>query len=75
MLANITNGLENIGWHAVVIYALENDQYKIKDSQGSEYEIPKDRCTSMQVQSFCFKPKITRAAAGCGKFSATKMHP
>ena len=51
MLANITNGLGNISWHAVVIYALENGQYKIKDSQGHKYGIPKDRCTFLQVYS------------------------
>ena len=52
MLANITNGLENLGWHAVVIYALENGQYKIKDSDGNKYKISKDRCTFLQVQSY-----------------------
>ena len=50
LLANITNGLENVLYHAVVIYALENGQYKIKDSQGKKYEIPKNRCTFMQVK-------------------------
>ena len=48
--ANITDGLENIFTHAVVIYALENDQYKVKDSRGQKYEIPKNRCTFMQVK-------------------------
>ena len=51
MLANITNGLENISYHAVVIYDLENDQYKIKDSQGKKYEVPKNRCTFFQVKT------------------------
>ena len=49
-MANITDGLPNTFYHAVVIYALENNQYKIKDSQGRKYKIPKNRCTSMQVQ-------------------------
>ena len=51
ILANITNGLEKVFYHAVVIYALDNDIYKIKDSYGKSYEIPKNRCTFMQVRS------------------------
>ena len=50
LLGNITNGLENLSYHAVVIYALENENYKIKDSLGKKYEIPKKRCTFMQVK-------------------------
>ena len=34
----------------MVIYALENDKYKIKDSYGKSYEIPKNRCTFQQVR-------------------------
>ena len=49
LLANITNGLAHTFYHAVVIYAVENGQYKIKDSQGKKYEIPNNRCTFMQV--------------------------
>ena len=49
LLANITNGLGSIGWHAVVIYGIENGQFKIKDSQNKKYEIPQNRCTFMQV--------------------------
>ena len=59
LLANITHGLGNVLFHAVVIYALENDQYKIKDSQGKKYEIPKNRCTFMQVQAY----SLTRTVA------------
>ena len=58
LLANITHGLGNILFHAVVIYALENDQYKIKDSQGKKYEIPKNRCTFMQVQAYSLTPTV-----------------
>ena len=50
LLANITNGLQNISYHAVVIYALKNGRYKIKDSLGKKYEIPQNRCTFLQVK-------------------------
>ena len=49
LLVNISNGLANTFYHAVVIYALKNGKYKIKDSLGEKYEIPKNRCTFMQV--------------------------
>ena len=41
--------------HAVLIYALDNDKFKVKDSLGVEYEIPINRPDSIQVdQKFNF---------------------
>ena len=42
--------------HAVLINALDNDKFKVKDSnQGQEYEIPIDRPDIWQVyQKFSF---------------------
>ena len=41
--------------HAVLIYSLDNDKFKIKDSQGVKYEIPINRPDSVQVyQKFNF---------------------
>ena len=54
LLANITNGLVNTFYHAVVIYGLENGLYRIKDSLGKKYEIPKTRWTFMQVKPIYF---------------------
>ena len=42
--------------HAVLIYALDNDKFKVKDSLGVKYEIPINRPDSMQVyQQFTFE--------------------
>ena len=35
--------------HAVLIYSLDNDKFKVKDSQGVKYEIPINRPDSIQV--------------------------
>ena len=35
--------------HAVLIYSLDNDKFKVKDSHGVKYEIPIDRPDSVQV--------------------------
>ena len=41
--------------HAVLIYALDNDNFKVKDSLGLKYEIPINRPDSVQVnQKFTF---------------------
>ena len=41
--------------HAVLIHALDNDKFKVADSQGVEYEIPIDRPDFYQVyQNFSF---------------------
>ena len=41
--------------HAVLIYSLDNDKFKVKDSLGVKYEIPIDRPDSIQVyQKFTF---------------------
>ena len=36
--------------HAVLIYSLDNDKFKIKDSYGRKYEIPINRPDSLQVK-------------------------
>ena len=41
--------------HAVLIYSLDNDKFKVKDSLGKKYEIPINRPDSVQVyQQFSF---------------------
>ena len=41
--------------HAVLIYSVNNDKFKVKDSQGVKYEIPINRPDSIQVdQKFTF---------------------
>ena len=41
--------------HAVLIYSLDNDNFKVKDSLGKKYEIPINRPDSIQVdQKFAF---------------------
>ena len=41
--------------HAVLIYSLDNDKFKVKDSLGVKYEIPINRPDSVQVyQKFKF---------------------
>ena len=41
--------------HAVLIYSLDNDKFKVKDSRGVEYKIPINRPDSIQVdQKFTF---------------------
>ena len=41
--------------HAVLIYSLDNDKFKVKDSLGVKYEIPINRPDSVQVyQKFRF---------------------
>ena len=37
--------------HCVMIYALENQNFKIKDSHGVKYEIPIDRPDFYQVNT------------------------
>ena len=41
--------------HAVLIYSLDNDKFKVKDSYGVKYVIPINRPDSIQVyQKFMF---------------------
>ena len=41
--------------HAVLIYSLDNDKFKVNDSYGKKYEIPINRPDSIQVdQKFNF---------------------
>ena len=41
--------------HAVLIYSMDNGKFKVKDSQGVNYEIPINRPDSVQVdQKFNF---------------------
>ena len=36
--------------HAVLIYSLDNDKFKVKDSYGRKYEIPINRPDCLQVK-------------------------
>ena len=55
--------------HAVLIYSLDNDKFKVKDSLGVKYEIPINRPDSVQVyQQFTFEKLLITAI---GKTSAT----
>ena len=45
----VLSNLHNNAAHAVLIYSLDNDKFKVKDSQGVKYEIPIDRPDSVQV--------------------------
>ena len=60
LLANITNGLDKISYHAVLIYDQTEDLYKIKDPQGKKFTISKNRCTVFQVRSFASYSDIFR---------------
>ena len=73
LLANITNGLFDITYHAVVIYEFEAGHYKIKDSQGNKYKISKNRCTSMQVKKE-YKFKISKSYKPSGQKTNQKKY-
>ena len=42
--------LTNDDCHAVLIYSMDNENFKIKDSHGEKYEIPISRPDSLQVK-------------------------
>ena len=43
------SSLSGYGHHTVMIYAFENECFKVKDSYGIKYEIPVDRPDFNQV--------------------------
>ena len=51
IVVELSNIMEN-QHHVVVIYDQNETNFKIKDSWGSKYEIPKNRCSWFQVRCF-----------------------
>ena len=50
VIVTVLSNLHDNAAHAVLIYSLDNDKFKVKDSYGRKYEIPMNRPDSLQVK-------------------------
>ena len=48
----ILSSIANDETHAVLIYSMDNENFKVKDSYGEKYKIPMTRPDSLQVKIY-----------------------